>query len=116
MRVSDVVVHGGGLVLRRIAKGVGIVIGALVVLVVVAVIASAAARGQARQLAAPTGPAAVGRIELSLTDGGRTDPFASDGRQREIPVWIWYPTATGNTGATAPYLPKTWADAANGIN
>jgi pimeloyl-ACP methyl ester carboxylesterase len=108
--------HGGGLLLRKIAKGVGIAIGALVVLVVIAVIGSAVARGQVRQLAAPTGPSAVGRIELSLTDAGRTDPFASDGRRREIPVWIWYPTAAGNTGATAPYLPKTWADAANGIN
>jgi pimeloyl-ACP methyl ester carboxylesterase len=108
--------HGGGLLLRKIAKGVGIAIGALVVLVVVAVIGSAVARGQVRQLAAPTGPSAVGRIELSLTDAGRTDPFASDGRRREIAVWIWYPTATENTGATAPYLPKAWSDAANDVN
>jgi len=102
--------------LRRIAKGLGIVLGALLVLVVVGVGASSVARVQVRQLAAPTGPSAVGRIELALADAARVDPFASDGRPREIAVWIWYPTAEGNAAATAPYLPKTWADAANKVN
>jgi dienelactone hydrolase len=51
-----------------------------------------------------------------LTDSARVDPFATDGRSREIAVWIWYPTVKGNAAATAPYLPKTWADAANNVN
>jgi len=51
--------------LRKIAKSLGIVVGALLVLVVVGVGASSVARMQARQLATPTGPSAVARIELT---------------------------------------------------
>ncbi|MEK6208430.1 MAG: hypothetical protein AABM32_12405 [Chloroflexota bacterium] len=101
---------------RKIAKGIGIFFVAILAVIVVGVGVSGVARGQDRQLAAPTGPSAVGRIELALTDSARVDPFASDGRPREIPVWIWYPTAKGNAAATAPYLPKAWADAANNVN
>jgi pimeloyl-ACP methyl ester carboxylesterase len=104
-------------VLRRIGKWLGIFVVALLVVIVVAVSVSAILRGQARQLAAPTGPLAVGRVELALTDQGRTDPFASTAQPREISVWIWYPTAKGNAATSAPYLPtKAWADAANNIN
>ena len=99
-----------------IAKGLGIILGALLVLVVIGVGASSVARAQARQLAAPTGPSAVGRIELALTDPARVDPFLSDGHARELAVWIWYPTAKSSAGAAAPYLPTAWADAANSVN
>jgi len=102
--------------LRKIAKGLGIVVGALLVLVVAGVGASSVARVQARQLAAPTGPSAVGRIELALTDARRVDPFSGEGHARELAVWIWYPAAKGTAGAAAPYLPKTWADATNNVN
>ena len=98
---------------RKIVKGLGIFFVVLLAIVVAGVGASGVARGQAHQLAAPTGPSAVGRIEIALTDSARVDPFASDGRPREIAVWIWYPTAPGNTAPKAPYLPKAWADAAN---
>ena len=101
---------------RKIAKGLGVFFVALLAIVVVGVGASGVARVQARQLTLPTGPSAVGRIEFALTDSARTDPFASDGRAREIAVWVWYPTAKGNSATTAPYLPKTWADAANQVN
>jgi len=103
-------------VLRGIGKWLGILVATLLVVIVAAIGVSAVVRGQARQLAAPTGPFAVGRIELALTDPARTDPFLSTGKPRELPVWIWYPTAKGNTAATAPYLPKAWADAANNVN
>ena len=99
-----------------IAKGLGIILGALLVLVVIGVGASSVARAQARQLAAPTGPSAVGRIELALTDPARVDPFLSDGHARELAVWIWYPTGKSSAGAAAPYLPTAWADAANSVN
>ncbi len=102
--------------IRKIAKGLGIFFVALLTIMAVGVGASGVARVQARQLAEPTGPSAVGRVELALTDAARVDPFASDGGPREIAVWIWYPTAKGNSAATAPYLPKTWADAANNVN
>ncbi len=101
---------------RKIVKGLGIFFVALLAVMVVAVGGSAFARVETRQLAAPTGPSAVGRVELALTDAARVDPLATDGRRRELAVWIWYPTAKGNAAATAPYLPKAWADAANNIN
>src|SRR5687767_12558830 len=101
---------------RKFAKGLGLLVAGLLIVVVIAVGASGVARVQARQLPLPTGPSAVGRVELALTDSARVDPFASDRRPREIAVWIWYPTAKGNTAETGPYLPKTWADAQNGIN
>ena len=101
---------------RKIAKGLGFVFGALLVLVVVGAGASGIARVQMRQLATPTGPSAVGRIELALTDASRVDPLTTDGGARELAVWIWYPAAKGSAGAVAPYLPKTWADAANNVN
>lgn len=102
--------------LRRIGKWLAIVIAMLLVVIVVAVGASAVARGQTRQLAAPTGPFAVGRTEIALTDAARADPFVDTSRPRELSVWIWYPTAKGSTGPTAPYLPKAWADATNDVN
>jgi hypothetical protein len=102
--------------IRKIAKALGIFFVALLAIMAVGVGTSGGARVQARQLAEPTGASAVGRIELALTDPARVDPFANDGRPREIAVWIWYPTAKGNSAATAPYLPKTWADAANNVN
>jgi dienelactone hydrolase len=102
--------------IRKIAKGIGIFFVAILAAMVVGVGVSGVARGQDRQLAMPTGASAVGRIELALTDSARIDPFASDGRPRQIGVWIWYPTAKGSAAATAPYLPKAWADAANNVN
>ena len=88
--------------IRKITKGFGIFFVAVLAVMAVGVGASGFARGQDRQLAMPTGPSAVGRIELALTDSARVDPFASNGRAREIAVWIWYATAKGNAAATAP--------------
>src|SRR5437660_6679690 len=99
-----------------IAKGLGIILGALLVLVVIGVGASSVARAQARQLAAPTGPSAVGRIELALTDPARVDPFLSDGHAPELAFSIWYQTDTSSSRAAAPYLHKPSADAANSVN
>jgi pimeloyl-ACP methyl ester carboxylesterase len=101
---------------RKIAGLLRIFVVALLVVIVVSVGASAFLRVQTRQLAMPTGPSAVGRVELALTDSARVDPFMNDGRKRELSVWIWYPTPVGSAAAKAPYLPKTWADAANGVN
>ena len=102
--------------MRKLAKGLGFIFAAVLVIIVVAVGASGVARAQTRQLPAATGPSAVGRVELVLTDAARVDPFVGDGSPRELVVWIWYPTAKGNTAPTAPYLPKAWADAQNGTN
>ena len=68
---------------------------------------------QGLTLPAVTGTSVVGRTELALTDATRPDPFATDGRARELAVWIWYPAVEDASGAQAPYLPPTWADLAN---
>ena len=74
---------------------------------------SAAMMARELTLPAVTGTSVVGRTELALTDATRPDPFAADGRARELVIWIWYPAVAGSAGAAAPYLPTTWADLAN---
>jgi len=93
----------------RLLRFLGGLVLALVIGVLVAVAFSAVMRSQSRTLPAPTGPSLVGRTALALTDSSRTDPFATDGRLRELAVWIWYPATAGSTGPTAPYVPASWA-------
>jgi dienelactone hydrolase len=81
----------------------------LVVVIVALIAFSAVMRVQGRSLPPVTGPSTVGRTEFALTDAGRPDAFATDGRARELAVWLWYPAAAGSSGAAAPYLPPAWA-------
>ncbi len=74
----------------------------------------AAMRVQVRAMPFPTGAAPVGRTELALTDSSRTDPFAADGRPRELAVWIWYPAVAGSSGPAATYLPPAWENVVDG--
>jgi pimeloyl-ACP methyl ester carboxylesterase len=76
---------------------------------------SAVMRVQGFSLPAVTGEFAVGRTEIALTDTDRVDPFASDGRIRELAVWIWYPTLGDGTAGRAPYLPTAWAPLVNNL-
>ena len=73
---------------RRVLRGIARVIIGVVVGIVIFVAFSAVMRVQSVTLPDPTGPSAVGRTELALNDTARVDPFASDGRTREIAVWI----------------------------
>ncbi len=90
----------------------GLLVG-LVVLILALTAFSALMRVQSRTLPAVTGPSAVGRTEIALRDADRPDPFATDGRLRELAVWLWYPAVAGSTGAAAPYLPAAWAPLVN---
>ncbi|MCR6489048.1 alpha/beta hydrolase [Amycolatopsis sp. OK19-0408] len=65
-----------------------------------AVAATAAAPRLA--LPAPTGPYAVGRVDLHLVDHGRPDPWVA-GTTRELMVTVRYPARPGG-GPAAPYL------------
>ena len=76
---------------------------------------SAVMRARTVTLPAVTGSAAVGRTEIMLSDTQRTDPFASDGRSRELAVWIWYPATAGSSDEAAPYLPSSWAPLVNNL-
>jgi dienelactone hydrolase len=60
-------------------------------------------------LPAVTGQSVVGRTAIAVNDTGRVDPFATDGRSRELAAWIWYPAVPGSSGSKAPYLPAAWA-------
>jgi len=93
----------------RVLRFLGGLAFALVIGVMVAIAFSAVIRSQSRILPAVTGASPVGRAELALTDASRTDPFATDGRPRELAVWIWYPATAASTGQAAPYVPAPWA-------
>ena len=96
-----------------VLRGIGRVILGVVVGVAIFVAFSAFMRVQGVSLPAPTGPMPVGRTEIALNDTGRVDPFFTDGRTRELAVWIWYPAVEGSSGAQAPYVPAAWAPLVN---
>jgi dienelactone hydrolase len=57
-------------------------------------------------LPTPTGPFAVGRAVYDWTDSAHLDALAPvPGTKRELLVWIWYPSAPGQSAATNDYLP-----------
>ncbi len=83
-------------------------LGVVVALAIVLAL-GAVTRSQRGSLPAVTGGSPVGRTELALMDTARVDPFATDGRKRELAVWIWYPAVPGSVSATAPYFPPAWS-------
>jgi predicted dienelactone hydrolase len=94
---------------RRVLRGAGRVLLGIVIAVAIFVAFAAVMRLRHVDLPRVSGPSPVGRTELALTDSGRVDPFAADGRSRELAVWIWYPAVAGSSGSPAPYLPAAWA-------
>jgi dienelactone hydrolase len=60
-------------------------------------------------LPTPTGPFAVGRTTHAWTDDASLDKLAPvPGTKRELLVWIWYPSAAGQSAAMDDYLPAPW--------
>jgi dienelactone hydrolase len=57
----------------------------------------------ALSLPAPTGPAAVGRTTLALTDHDRADPWVPESGPRWLMVTVFYPAVRG-TGSPASYM------------
>ena len=100
---------------RGVFRGLGRLFVGLLVGILIFVGFSAVMRVQTVTLPAPSGASVVGRTELALNDTGRLDPFATDGRTRELSVWIWYPAVEGASGADAPYLPSAWAPLVNNL-
>jgi len=98
---------------RGVIRGIGRVLLGIAIGVIIFVGFSAIMRTQSVTLPAVTGESAVGRTELALADTDRIDPFATDGRIRELAVWIWYPAAGSASGTAAPYLPAAWAPLVN---
>jgi hypothetical protein len=57
-------------------------------------------------LPTPTGSFAVGRAIHDWTDSVALDPLAPvPGTKRELLVWIWYPSAAGQSVVMDDYLP-----------
>ncbi|HET9417399.1 MAG TPA: alpha/beta hydrolase [Candidatus Limnocylindria bacterium] len=85
-----------------------VIVGFLIAIAIVVALAAVTST-QTVSLPAVTGSSAVGRTELTLVDTSRTDPFQSDGRSRELAIWIWYPTQPDSTAPSAAYFPMEWA-------
>jgi pimeloyl-ACP methyl ester carboxylesterase len=96
-------------------RNLALVLAALAVALAVFTAFSAVMRVQRLSLPAVTGQFAVGRTEIAVTDTDRIDPFAGDGRMRELAVWIWYPTVDDLQGSRAAYLPDAWAPLVNNL-
>src|SRR5438128_6173451 len=61
----------------------------------------------------PTGSFAVGRVIYDWTDDENLDTLAPvPGTKRELLVWIWYPSAAGQSVATDDYVPAQMRAAA----
>ncbi|MEU9487249.1 alpha/beta hydrolase [Streptomyces decoyicus] len=56
------------------------------------------------ELPRPTGPYAVGRDTLHLTDKQRRDPWVPSAGARELMASMYYPARPGTHGAHAPYM------------
>ena len=60
-------------------------------------------------LPTPTGHFAVGRTMFIWVNDAETDELApSQGAQREVVAWMWYPAASSTSAAPAEYLPAPW--------
>ncbi len=74
----------------------------------------AISRQAVQELPSPTGPYAVGRMELDWTDATRFDPLAKQAnRPRELAIWVWYPAQAEGSQNSAAYFPPAWAQARN---
>ena len=91
---------------RRIFKGFAILV-TLGVLGVGVLLASLwLERRTAITLPTPTGPFAVGRAIYDWIDDAKLDTMAPvPGTKRELLVWIWYPSAIGQSVAMDEYVP-----------
>jgi predicted dienelactone hydrolase len=64
-------------------------------------------------LPTPTGPYAVGRAIYDWTDDANLDTLAPvPGTRRELLVWIWYPSAAGQSAVVDDYVPRQMLEAA----
>ena len=61
------------------------------------------------KLFAPTGPYAIGTVQLHLMDHSRPDPWIPT-RPRELMVSVWYPAVTVGRYQSAPWMPQPAAD------
>ena len=73
--------------------------------------AAGAAQHARPALPRPTGPYAVGRDVLHLSDGSRTDPWVPGAGARQLMVSMYYPARHGTGSGRAPYMTRREAKA-----
>ncbi len=62
----------------------------------------------------PSGKYHIGRVSLHLTDTARLDSLSPEPfSNRELLVWIWYPSKKSKTAKLVDYISKDWSDAIN---
>ena len=97
---------------NRILKAVGGAVVCFVVLAASLVGYVVISHRQSIVLPSPMGPYRVGRTEYDWVDSSRLDPLSdAPGVDRELLIWIWYPTSAAQASQLASYLPPTWAAA-----
>src|SRR5260370_815341 len=98
---------------RRIFKGFA-VLAMLGVLAVAVLLGSLWLENRTEvTLPTPTGSFAVGRAIYDWTDNAKLDALAPvPGTRRELLVWIWYPSAAGQSVAMDDYVPAKMRAAA----
>ncbi len=58
---------------------------------------------------APTGPYAIGTVQLHLVEHSRRDPWVP-ARPREVMISIWFPAPSAGSYPSAPWMPKPAAN------
>jgi len=100
--------------IKKVLKGIGIVLMVLVVSIIAFAGFLLIAHNQSLVLPVPTGPYPVGRVENVWIDNHRIDSLSDrDYEKRELLVWIWYPRSESTQALKAPYLPAAWVKAYN---
>lgn len=89
-----------------------IILIAILVIVVLIFLAFLVERNLKVTLPAPTGNFAVGRTTFEWTDSTKVDSLApKSGMNRELFLWVWYPTSKTKTESNREYVPKEWRKA-----
>ena len=88
--------------LRRLATlSLAVVVGLIPTATATAVTVTPKTGALALVLPAPTGPRAIGELQLHLVDKSRNDPWVPT-KKRELMASVWYPAANG--GPRVPYV------------
>lgn len=99
-------------IVKRVAKGVGVL--ALIALAALTVLVAAlwVDHGRSTPLPAPSGSYRVGRTTYVWTDETRINPYAPVADTKEVlAVWVWYPAAPSPSSRKSEYLPEYWIQA-----
>src|SRR5579871_1885515 len=98
---------------KRLIRGIVKIVVALIFLAAIGLVGLLTFLWQEHQtqlvLPQPTGHFPVGRTTLYWTNEAQKDELApTAGSQRQVVVWLWYPSVGSASAARADYLPPSW--------